>query len=1077
VSTSDGGPEVVIDTLGPFELRIAGASVSVAPRLRTLLALLSESRGAFVSAEELIDQLWNAEVIETPAKTLQGFIARLRKLIGTQNIISRFGSYGLSNLVHVVSVEFERQSHTFLSAERDSNPRAIAASAQRLEAMWRGRPFDSVPATPAIDSAVRRLTNLQARLVTHRIDAQIQYDPAGVISELESLLVSDPIREECWVLLIRSLHLSNRRSDALNAATRARRILATELGLQPGAALRAAETAALTDEQTEPSVDPGVGSPKQPHPSPSKFGTFVGRQRELSAIDALIQTTSAGKTVALVVQGPAGIGKTALLAQAASAVEAQGGAVLVGRSDAHLNREYGAASDILEQVTQRCPTSDLDSELFARCERVRLSGRTSITDLTDQRPSTAPRFERRLVARAVALRLREAAKGKLLNVVFEDLHWADAGTLDVVQELIAGISSEQLLISIAHRTDDRNTSLAAVLHEGGRMGNLRRLVLSPFNLSEVTELVSALAGAENASSSVIEEIMIKTDGNALLATEMASSLHVISDLPEGVRDLVEARLAGCSRRATIFAQYASVVGREFDVRLVSVAVDALADHAESESGADTTSPVDELVKTGLVEVLDRDRAAFRHELLCDAVLARISPSQRTRLHLGILETLEADGSDDLDALVFHAAGAASAHRAATRHTQRARRSLISGHLDAAMTDATAALRWHQRDPEADTATEADLRLTIADVHELGGNFEASETALYELLRWTERVVVKHEGLVRVAALRRLARTKLKQRNPGAWDELHEAVGLIGFDAPTDAAALDEWIEMWMTVFNAEYFFPSERDPWPLGTLERIRKTIKRQGSVRQRVDLQLRQVQMAIKDSNFLPTATQANSFRTVFDMARRIGDLDLIAESSFGVGFVHLCRFEGKKAWVCFDDAAERHLQAGDAMWAAMALLYGAMARRFVGDVQQTREQIEKAAPLVHSTLAPPYQSVLDGCMLWIDLRERAPARGTDADWVSQKSDLMEQLHGRLDHPSIARAYPFNGFFLWPMLEVVARAKDKQRINQYVDLLLHSGAQPVPDDVRTMLEKVAQQPDSASLAEALKWARTHNLT
>jgi DNA-binding SARP family transcriptional activator len=1061
----------VIDLLGPFELWIEGRLVSLAPRLRTLTALLAVAPGVFITAEDLIDELWRGEAIDTAAKTLQGYIARLRKLIGAHTIISRFGSYALNSDVRVISARFETRASDFLSAQTDSNPRAVVVAAQQLEALWRGRPLDGVPTTTRLDAAARRLTERQTRVATRRIQAQMASDPRSGISELEALLVSDPVNEELWELLIRSLHLANRRNDALAAATRARRILATELGLQPGAALQAAERSALTDGEERKQAVISEGSPPTEFTSIPTQSGFIGRHRELKAIIELADACSTGKTFAFVVQGPAGIGKTALLWQTSAVIEARGGVVLVGRSDATVKREYGAASDILEQVRSLVQDSMLDAELFARCERVRCLGRSAIAELTAQPPSTAPRFERKLVARAVALRIREAAAGRLLNVVFEDVHWADTGTLDVIQELITGVSSEQVLVSIAHRTDNRTAAFGAVLHDWERTGNFRRLSLLPFALPELTELVSAVAGADYSSSAVIQEIMTKTDGNALLATEMASTLRHGSSLPEGVRDLVEARLSGCSSHAVSFAEFASLIGRRFDLALVTRVV---SNTLELPQDYQSVIPIEELVRAGIIELPDAEQGAFRHELLGDAISARIGPSARIHSHRAILETLETADSEDLDALVFHSVAATSAPQAALRLAQRARRSLVSGHIVEAIADATAALHWHQRCVDTKPRAEAELRLILADAYDLSGNFEAADAVSFELLRWIEQIDLHDAHLTKVAALRRLARTKLKQRDSGAWVELTEAVDLIGFDPPTDLHLRNEWIEVWLAVVNAEYFFGTTTLPWAQGALDRIRSTVEAVGTARQQAGLKFREVQLGLGNSNFMPTPEQARDFRSIFAIAQRIGDLDLLAESAFGVGFVHLCRLEGREAWVSFDDAADRYHESGDAMWRAMALLYGAMARRLAGDVNQTCQRLEIAQPLVRSTLAPAYQCVLDGCLLWVAVRQNS-MRGENISLVEESQRM--QLVGKVDQRlSSIPLYPFSGFFLWPMLSVLESTREHEKIQQYVRLLLDTRTQPVPSEVRGLLESVASEPDSPLLSQALRWARTKNL-
>src|SRR5690606_700938 len=138
--------------------------------------------------------------------------------------------------------------------------------------------------------------------------------PASAVAELESLVVPEPLAEEWWALLVGAHTRRGRQADALDTYQRARRVLAEELGLEPGPALRRAESeiwslAALdtvgdgaTDERP-PSVPT---HPLDPRPRvPVLVQTFVGRERELAELVAAVERH---RLITLV--GPGGAGKT-----------------------------------------------------------------------------------------------------------------------------------------------------------------------------------------------------------------------------------------------------------------------------------------------------------------------------------------------------------------------------------------------------------------------------------------------------------------------------------------------------------------------------------------------------------------------------------------------------------------------------------------------------------------------------------------------------------------------------------------------------------------------------------------------
>lgn len=250
-------------------------------------------------------------------------------------------------------------------------------------------------------------------------------------------------------------------------------------------------------------------------------------------------------------------------------------------------------------------------------------------------------------------------------VVFEDIHWADEATLDLIKFLGRRIQRTTTLFILTYRDDELSTEhpLRLVLGDLPRPAT-NRLQLFPLSESSVVALARAADQTERA-----HKLFDITGGNPFFVTEALASKG--TGIPSTVRDAVLARAARLSPSARAVLEAAAVIGLRLEPWLLASIV-----------GAESAN-IEECIAGGMLQV-QGDNYAFRHELARQAILETISPERKLALHRMILSLLKdspetrndlarlanhAEGTKDVSAVLEYAPAAAHQAAAATSHRE------------------------------------------------------------------------------------------------------------------------------------------------------------------------------------------------------------------------------------------------------------------------------------------------------------------------------------------------------------------------------------------------------------------------
>ena len=464
--------------------------------------------------------------------------------------------------------------------------------------------------------------------------------------------------------------------------------------------------------------------------------TFVGRDDVLDDLLTAWKKATTGSRGLVLLAGEPGVGKTRLAAEIARRVLDSDGHVLAGRCDEELGVAYLPFVEALRHCCDHVPAASLASVLG------RLPGelRRLWPELGELVPSLAEALDadtetqRYRLFDAVASWLSALSSTRPVLLVLDDLHWATPPTIQLLRHLLRAPDAMHVLIVATYRDVElgRTHPLAEALSDLRRMPNVTRMAVDGLSAHEVERFVEAAAGhdLDARAMELARAVHQRTGGNALFISETLRHLvesgrvyladdrwHYDADpdhlgVPEGLREVVGRRLSRLGDDANEILRMASVVGLEFDERVVAAASGRSEDEVAAALGS--------ALGAGILAEVAPLRYRFSHAVLRDTLYDELRSSPRIRAHLSVAQAIEGVHAARLDPhlpdLAHHYSIAAPAgHSAAAidRAVASAQQAEAGGaHEQAARFYDLGldALEW-----EPDAGTEADLLIAKGTV--------------------------------------------------------------------------------------------------------------------------------------------------------------------------------------------------------------------------------------------------------------------------------------------------------------------------------------------------------------------------
>ena len=773
--------------LGPLEVRDADGTRQRlgSPKLRSLLTLLLVDANRVVPLDRLIDQLWVGEPPASSTATLQAYVWQLRKLLEPNRanrapaevLVTEPPGYRLVVGEGELDVDaFEQlvgRGAVLLDA---GDPSAALEALDSALGLWRGTPLGELGSEQSLSSYIARLEELHLLAEERRVDAELALGhPAEAVAQAEALSAANPLRERFWAQRIVGLYRSGRQADALRTYQECRRMLGEELGIEPGAELRELDAAVLSqDDSLLAWHPPAMGTPRAVDPTPARpriaaegplvpgesvgipaapdvdarssaaslaRGEFVGREHELSVLRAALDAVVLGRGGVVAVEGTAGIGKTRVVEHLAGEASHRGVRVVWTRCVADAGRPpLWPWHEVLTQIDS-APNADAPIHI----------------EPAEADSPADPDHDRFLFLSATVDRLLRCGRGEHTLIVVDDLHSADAASLQLLRLLMDRIDGSGLLVVVTTRRSDAQdlAALDETLSAIDRSRSGERLAVGPLGVDDVGRLLEAVASrsgdpVDQAELTALSRTLHqRTGGNPFFLTELVKLLRSERRLPEGandpmverdqipasVRDVIRRRVQRLPEDTQTLLRVAAVAATS----AASVDVELLA----AASGVDidrTAALIEPAVLTELlVEAGDGWSWTFAHDLGRDSILASLTKLQRSRLHARIaasLEELHLTGLlpvDELAAQYASAGRSAPAERAATYARLAAEAARERYSWDQSALNFRRLVAALDRDPEASVAERIDARIELARDLRLNGDLTAVHAVLEEAI--------------------------------------------------------------------------------------------------------------------------------------------------------------------------------------------------------------------------------------------------------------------------------------------------------------------------------------------------------
>ncbi len=498
------------------------------------------------------------------------------------------------------------------------------------------------------------------------------------------------------------------------------------------------------------------------------LSVLVGRQAELRRIRNALENAASRNGQALSIVGEAGLGKSRLIHDFIRNLSDEWAVLETACAPQRMNSSYYPISNLVRAIFKI--GADEPPDEVAR--RVRESIRQFDPDLSDHLPSIfslldlsnenhdwrklQPSERRNRIVAAVRALILHQERSTPMVMLIEDVHWSDAETRLVLQDLVSVIGDKRILLIVTQRPNAESTGNGFV-----------RIDLAPLDDTAAYQLTDWLMGMDSSLVQIKKRILAQAQGNPLFTEELVQTLKETEVLegkpgsyrvmkatgrvaiPETIHSVLAARVDLLEGRQKTLLQTAAVIGSDIPIVLLSEMLGL--------SAADIAGDIEALERSDFLRKIGGSTMAdytFKHELTREVVYGTMLVSLRRSLHANAVETIESMFSgrleEHIDRLADHAFLAELWEKAIPYQLRSCRRAVRRGANQDAISIFERGLETlaHLPSSAAKTNAEIDFRLAVAIALEPLGRHRQ----IAQILRETSALAETSGDLARIAAV-------------------------------------------------------------------------------------------------------------------------------------------------------------------------------------------------------------------------------------------------------------------------------------------------------------------------------------
>jgi class 3 adenylate cyclase/predicted ATPase len=824
---------------------------------------------------------------------------------------------------------------------------------------------------------------------------------------------------------------------------------------------------------------------------------LVGRDEELEEIRQALADLGDGQGSTVAILAEAGLGKSRLIAETRALLPAN----VTWAEGRALSFTAGMSYWLAREIVLSLLNVKPEAAEIAAALRKGLDGQSEIYPFLArllELPMDAAMEERMKFLSSEALRsgilealrgyVRHRARQEPLVLVWEDLHWCDPSSWEVLEMLVPLSNEVPLLLVCAARLEDGR--LLQLLQENDGSSVRHIIHLSPLTRDESGSLIQQLLKIENFPARMRELILNRAEGNPFFVEELLRSLIDAGaivlegdraaatreieamEIPETLQGVLAARIDRLPSDYKQTLQRASVIGRIFQRRVLAYIY-----KEKAHNRLDAT--LGELQRREFIQSreqqasetsgLEEGEYIFKHAITHDVAYDSMLFARRKELHRLAAEALEAlfpGRLDELSAtLGYHYERAEAAERAIFHLGRAAERAKATFANAEAIGFYESAIRQITRAGE-ERFRESGVRLSegLGDVLTLAGRHDDARNAFARALS-----LVGNAGRISRSRLhRKIGFSHSLQRHFNEttceFDLADQELG-----QPTKEATADWWEEKVQIQLERMHLFYWQGMVKEMRDLAgRYRSVIAERGAAIQRGKFLRMMALSMLMESRFRPSQECVELAKRAVVECEGSNNLSEAGYINFVLGLIELCHGD-------FDDAVKQCGRAlamvervGDLVLQSRCLTYRTVAYRRLGDVARCGTEAEKTCELATKLGMVEYIAMAKANLAWVTWQQENYA---EAEKLA--TEALELWHG-MDDP-----YGFDWMALWPLIAIALHRQDISAAIGFARGLLAENQHPLPEKLLNMIRKACdewqksgQENATANLASAMSLAR-----